>query len=90
MLLLHASHFPLQRLHHVANRIHFVVLSVNFQSIRAKKSAFWLLLEESNPYIIIGSETWLYPGIFEREVLQAGYNIVAKETDNKTIMVVLS
>ena len=46
--------------------------------MRAKKSAFGLLLAESHPDIIIGSETWLHPGIFEREVLPPGYSIVAR------------
>ena len=64
----------------------FRVLTVNFQSMRAKKTAFWLLLTESSPDIIIGSETWLYPSIFEREVLPHGYNLGG--IDNKIIMVV--
>ena len=56
----------------------FRVLVINFQSLRAKRTSFWLLLEETNPDIIIGSETWLYPGIFEREVLPAIYHTVAR------------
>jgi hypothetical protein len=55
------------------------VLVVNFQSIRAKRTSFWLLLEEVNPDIIIGSETWLYPAIFEREVLPAGYHFISRK-----------
>ena len=54
------------------------VLIMNFQSIKAKKTPFWLLLSESDPDIIIGSETWLRPGIFEREVIPSGYHIVAR------------
>ena len=46
--------------------------------MRAKKSAFWLLLKETNPDIIIGSETWLHQGFYEREVLPMGYHFVAR------------
>ncbi len=46
--------------------------------MRAKKTSFWLLLTEANPDIIIGSETWLHQGIFEREVLPPGYSIIAR------------
>ena len=55
------------------------ILVINFQSIRAKKTPFWLLLTECNPDIIIGSETWLSPGIYEREILPCGYHIVARK-----------
>ena len=54
------------------------VLVVNFQSIRAKRQPFWLLLEEAKPDIIIGSETWLHAGIFEREFLPSGYHTLAR------------
>jgi len=52
---------------------------INFQSLRAKRTSFWLLLEEADPDIIVGSETWLYPGISEREVLPAGYHFVSRK-----------
>ena len=57
----------------------FRILVVNFQSIRAKRTSFWLTVEESDPDIIIGCETWLYPGIFEKEVLPNGYHFVARK-----------
>ena len=46
--------------------------------MRAKRSEFWLLLQEANPDIIIGCETWLHQGFYEREVLPAGYHFVAR------------
>ena len=55
------------------------VLTVNFQSMKAKKTSFWLLLTETNPDIVIGCETWLHPGIYEREVLPENYHIVARK-----------
>jgi hypothetical protein len=54
------------------------IMTVNLQSLRAKRSTFWLLLTESDPDIIIGCETWLHPGIFEREVIPVGYNIISR------------
>ena len=55
------------------------VLTVNFQSIKAKKTPFWLLLEETNSDIVIGCETWLHLGIYEREVIPNGYHLVARK-----------
>jgi len=59
-------------------RKQFRVMITNFQSMRAKRQPFWLQLEELDPDIIIGSETWLHPGIHEREVLPCGYHILAR------------
>ncbi|MCG8047959.1 MAG: endonuclease/exonuclease/phosphatase family protein [Candidatus Thiodiazotropha endolucinida] len=47
--------------------------------MKAKRTPFWLLLEEADPDIIIGCETWLHQGIHEREVLPAGYHMVARK-----------
>jgi hypothetical protein len=33
-----------------------------------KKESFWNMLEQTEPDIIIASETWLHQGILEREV----------------------
>jgi len=54
------------------------ILVINFQSMRAKRSEFGLLLQESNPDVVIGCETWLHDGFYEREVLPAGYHFVAR------------
>jgi exonuclease III len=48
-------------------------------SLRAKRASLWLTLTETKPDIIIGCETWLYPGIHEKEVLPAGYYFVARK-----------
>ena len=55
----------------------FRILAINFQSLRAKRTSFWLL-DELKPDIIIGNETWLYDSIFEREVIPTGYHITAR------------
>ena len=49
---------------------------------QSQKKTFWLLLMDCNPDIIIGSdssETWLFPGIYEREILPCDYHIVARK-----------
>ena len=54
------------------------VISVNFQSMKAKRESFWSLLEEANPDIILASETWLHPGIHDCEVLPDNYRFIAR------------
>lgn len=56
----------------------FRILVIKFQSMRVKRSEFWLLLQEANPDIIIGCETWLHQGFHEREVFPAGFHFVAR------------
>ena len=63
--------------HPKPNRSTFRVLTVNFQSTKAKRTSLWLLLSEANPDIVIRSETWLHEGICEMEVLQDGYHFIA-------------
>ena len=38
------------------------------------------MLEYTDPDIILASETWLYPGITEREILPDNYRFVARKT----------
>ena len=54
------------------------LLIINFQSIRSKKESFWNMLEQTEPDMIIASETWLHQGILEREVLLENYRFVAR------------
>ncbi|KAK3108364.1 hypothetical protein FSP39_006467 [Pinctada imbricata] len=54
------------------------VLTINFQSMRSKREAFWSMLENSDPDIILASETWLNPSIHEREVLPDKYVFAAR------------
>jgi len=46
--------------------------------MRAKREELWTLLKYSTPDIIIGTETWLQPSIYEREVLPENYRIAAR------------
>ncbi|XP_071503755.1 uncharacterized protein [Diadema antillarum] len=61
----------------------FKVLTVNFQSIRNKKEAFWEAVESCEPDIIVGCETWLRPDIISSEILPPGYNLPAIRKDRK-------
>ncbi|KAK3090310.1 hypothetical protein FSP39_010831 [Pinctada imbricata] len=54
------------------------VISVNLQSMRAKKESLWSLLEETSPDIILASETWLHPGIHDREFLPENYRFISR------------
>lgn len=55
------------------------ILSINFQSIRPKREAFWSMLENTDPDIILASETWLNSTIYEREVLPENYVFAARK-----------
>jgi hypothetical protein len=35
------------------------VFTINFQSLRAKREAFWNLVDSSKPDVKLGCETWL-------------------------------
>lgn len=54
------------------------LLTINFQSINAKKE-FWSLVEECHPDIVQASETWLHTGTGESGVLPANYRFVARK-----------
>ncbi|XP_072048705.1 uncharacterized protein [Amphiura filiformis] len=49
-------------------------LSVNLQSLKSKKEAFWEAVDSSQPDVIIANETWLKPGMFSSEMMPPGYN----------------
>ena len=49
------------------------VLTINFQSLRAKRQAFWNLVDSSKPDVILGCETWLRSTITTQEVMPPGY-----------------
>ena len=50
------------------------ILSVNLQSLNAKKEAFWEAVDSSQPDIILANETWLKPEMFSSEMMPPGYN----------------
>ena len=58
------------------------VLTINFQSIKAKRESFWNLVESSKPDVILGCETWLKPTISNQEIAPPGYSIYRKDRDD--------
>ena len=57
------------------NRNTFRALEVNFQSIKAKRTSFWMLLSEVKLDIV--NETLLHEMVYEREVLPGGCHVIA-------------
>ena len=54
-------------------------LVVNFQSIRNKVPETQVLIEDADPDIIVGTETWLNSEIFSSEVLPSNYNVFRRD-----------
>ena len=51
----------------------FRIISLNLQSIRAKKASLMNLVDSANPDIVVGTETWLRPDVHDSEFLPPGY-----------------
>jgi len=54
-------------------------MSLNSQSIVSKRASFALLLEEYNPDIVIVSETWLSPDVYNNEFFPNGFHVFRKD-----------
>ena len=50
------------------------VLSVNLQSLNAKKEAFFEAVDSCQPDVIAANETWLKPSILNSEIIPPGFN----------------
>ena len=48
---------------------------INIQSVISKKESFWQLLDQYNPDIIFGCETWLNQSVYDNEVLPPSYKL---------------
>ncbi|CAG2211723.1 unnamed protein product [Mytilus edulis] len=57
-------------------------LLVNFQSIRNKVPDTQVLIDNADPDIIVGTETWLNSEIFSPEVLPNNYNVFRRDRDD--------
>ena len=51
---------------------------VNFQSLLGKREAFWNLLGQVQPDIVLGSETWMTANMTESEMLPPTYKFAAQ------------
>ena len=54
-------------------------MSLNIQSILAKKASFDNLMDDYNPDIVAISETWLSPDIPSHEFFPKGYHTYRKD-----------
>ena len=50
-------------------------LTVNFQSLLAKKESFINLLDTYNPDIVFGKESWLKPDVLSSEAFPEGHSV---------------
>ena len=48
---------------------------LNFQSVVNKVPEFHCLIETEKPDIVIGTESWLSPDIFNGEIFPPGYTV---------------
>ena len=55
------------------------VLTIKFQSIKSKQAALWKSVEDCNPHIILGCETWLTSWIGSKEVMPPDYDTYRKD-----------
>ena len=60
---------------------HLRILTINFQSLRRKGKELEALIEETEPDIILGNETWLDPDILSPEILPTslGYCMLQRD-----------
>jgi hypothetical protein len=56
----------------------FRIISLNLQSIRAKKASFMNLVDSAKPYIIVGTDSWLLPDMHNGEFMPPGYTAIAR------------
>lgn len=54
------------------------IISINFQSIK-KKEEVMILIEQADPSIIMGTETWLNPSISSAEIFPLNYEVIRKD-----------
>ena len=56
----------------------FRIISLNLQSICAKKASFMNLVDSAKPDIIFGTESWLRPDMHNSEFTPPGYTVIAR------------
>ena len=62
-----------------ATKCKLTCLAVNFQSIKNKVADIAAIVEEYNPDIILGNESWLNPDIKSSEIFPEIYNVYRKD-----------
>ena len=56
---------------------------INFQSLKNKKPDLQLTIDNTNPDIIFGCETWLHKKIYTLEILPNNYTVYRKDRSSK-------
>ncbi|KAK3092025.1 hypothetical protein FSP39_024520 [Pinctada imbricata] len=57
------------------NHHRYKIISLNLQSLRAKKASLHNLVDSSQPDIIVGTETWLKSDVHNSEFCPPGYSV---------------
>ena len=57
-------------------------LTVNCQSLLAKRESFMNLIDTHNPDIIFGTESWLRPDILSSELFPSGYVVYRQDRED--------
>ena len=60
------------------------VLVINFQGLRSKEEAFAACLENHNPDLVIGTESWLDNTVLDSEVFPPNYSMSRRDRNSNT------
>ena len=55
------------------------ILNINCQSVSAKKGKFLTVIEDENPDIVVGTESWLTPNLYSGEIFPQQYQVFRKD-----------
>ena len=55
------------------------ILNINCQSVSAKKDKFLTVIEDENPDIVVGTESWLTPNHYSGEIFPQQYQVFRKD-----------
>ena len=74
-LLLPKSSAPIKKKTATKQQKNFKIVNLNFQSVVNKVPEFHCMIETEKPDIVIGTESWLSPDIFNGEIFLPGYTV---------------
>ena len=55
------------------------ILNINCQSVSAKKDKFLTVIEDENPDIVVGTESWPTPNHYSGEIFPQQYQVFRKD-----------
>ena len=74
---------PLREKIEVRKKKNLRAIVINFQSLKNKKPDLQLTIDNTNPDIIFGCETWLHKKIDTLEILPNNYTVYRKDRSSK-------